>query len=35
VRNLAVHALAVPFIARPLIARSLRDDFELPEYIAA
>jgi 2-polyprenyl-6-methoxyphenol hydroxylase-like FAD-dependent oxidoreductase len=35
VRNLAVHAFAWPFVARPLIARSLRDDLELPEYVAA
>jgi 2-polyprenyl-6-methoxyphenol hydroxylase-like FAD-dependent oxidoreductase len=32
VRNLAVHAFALPFLAKPLTARSLRDDFTLPEY---
>lgn len=35
VRNLAVHAFALPFVAKPLLARSLRDDLELPEYLAA
>ncbi|HVV46361.1 MAG TPA: FAD-binding domain [Bryobacteraceae bacterium] len=35
VRNLAVHAFALPFVAKPLMARSLKDDFELPEYSAA
>jgi 2-polyprenyl-6-methoxyphenol hydroxylase-like FAD-dependent oxidoreductase len=35
VRNLAVHAFALPFVGKPLLARSLRDDFELPEYTAA
>jgi 2-polyprenyl-6-methoxyphenol hydroxylase-like FAD-dependent oxidoreductase len=34
VRNLAVHAFALPFVARPLMARSVRDDFQLPEYPA-
>jgi 2-polyprenyl-6-methoxyphenol hydroxylase-like FAD-dependent oxidoreductase len=32
VRNLVVHALTLPFIARPLWARSFHDDFDLPEY---
>jgi 2-polyprenyl-6-methoxyphenol hydroxylase-like FAD-dependent oxidoreductase len=32
VRNLVVHALAFPFIAKPMMARSFHDDFELPEY---
>lgn len=32
VRNLAVRALARPFLAKRLLARSLRDDFELPRY---
>jgi 2-polyprenyl-6-methoxyphenol hydroxylase-like FAD-dependent oxidoreductase len=32
VRNVVVHALALPFIGRPLLARSFHDDFELPEY---
>ena len=32
IRNLAVRALARPFIAKRLLARSLRDDFELPQY---
>jgi 2-polyprenyl-6-methoxyphenol hydroxylase-like FAD-dependent oxidoreductase len=35
VRNLAVHAFALPFVAKPMLARSLRDDLELPEYLAA
>jgi 2-polyprenyl-6-methoxyphenol hydroxylase-like FAD-dependent oxidoreductase len=35
VRNLAVHAFAFPFVAKPVLARSLRDNFELPEYSAA
>lgn len=32
VRDLAVRALAFPFVAKPLLARTLRDVFELPEY---
>jgi 2-polyprenyl-6-methoxyphenol hydroxylase-like FAD-dependent oxidoreductase len=32
VRNLFVHAFALPLVAKPLLARSLRDDLELPEY---
>ena len=32
IRNLAVRALARPFLAKRLLARSLRDDFELPRY---
>lgn len=35
VRNIAVHALGLPFVGRPAIARSLKDDFELPDYTAA
>jgi len=35
VRSLAVHAFALPFVAKPLLARSLRDDLELPEYLPA
>jgi 2-polyprenyl-6-methoxyphenol hydroxylase-like FAD-dependent oxidoreductase len=35
VRNLAVHAFGVPLIAKPLLIRSLRDNLELPEYLAA
>lgn len=35
VRNLAIHALSHRFLARPLLARSLRDDLELPQYRAA
>ncbi|HUH95158.1 MAG TPA: FAD-binding domain [Casimicrobiaceae bacterium] len=34
VRSLAVHAFGLPFVAKPLVARSLRDDLELPEYAA-
>jgi 2-polyprenyl-6-methoxyphenol hydroxylase-like FAD-dependent oxidoreductase len=33
--NLAVRAFALPLVAKPLIARSLRDDLELPECRAA
>jgi 2-polyprenyl-6-methoxyphenol hydroxylase-like FAD-dependent oxidoreductase len=32
VRNLAVHAFALPLLAKPFWARSLHDDFTLPEY---
>lgn len=32
VRHLAVHAFARPFVAKPLVARSFQDDFQLPEY---
>jgi 2-polyprenyl-6-methoxyphenol hydroxylase-like FAD-dependent oxidoreductase len=35
VRSLAVHAFGLPFLARPLLARALRDDLELPDYRAA
>jgi 2-polyprenyl-6-methoxyphenol hydroxylase-like FAD-dependent oxidoreductase len=35
VRNLAVHAFGVPLIAKPLLVRSLRDNLELPQYLAA
>jgi 2-polyprenyl-6-methoxyphenol hydroxylase-like FAD-dependent oxidoreductase len=31
-RNLAVHLFALPFLGKPFWARSLRDDFTLPEY---
>jgi 2-polyprenyl-6-methoxyphenol hydroxylase-like FAD-dependent oxidoreductase len=34
-RNLVVNALSVPFVARSVLARSLRDDLELPHYLAA
>jgi len=32
VRNLAVRAFALPLLAKPFWARSLHDDFTLPEY---
>ena len=32
VRNLAVHVFALPWLAKPFWARSLHDDFKLPEY---
>ncbi len=32
VRNLVVHTFALPFVAKPLLARSFHDDFRLPEY---
>jgi 2-polyprenyl-6-methoxyphenol hydroxylase-like FAD-dependent oxidoreductase len=35
VRNLAVNALAVPFLANRLIGGSLRDELVLPDYLAA
>ncbi len=35
VRNLAVHAFALPFVAKPVLARSFRDDFDLPVCLAA
>ena len=35
VRNIAVHAFALPFVAKPMLARALRDDLDLPEYLAA
>ena len=35
VRNLVVHALSIPLVATPLLARSLHDDLVLPEYLAA
>jgi 2-polyprenyl-6-methoxyphenol hydroxylase-like FAD-dependent oxidoreductase len=31
-RNLIVNSMSVPFVANRLLARSVRDDFELPEY---
>jgi 2-polyprenyl-6-methoxyphenol hydroxylase-like FAD-dependent oxidoreductase len=34
-RNLAVNALSLPFVARSVLARSLRDDIDLPHYLAA
>ena len=34
-RNLAVHALSIRFLAKRLLARSLHDDLELPQYLAA
>ena len=33
VRDLAVHALALPFVGKRLLVGTLRDDFELPEYV--
>ncbi len=35
VRNVAVHAFALPLLAKPLMARALRDDIELPDYLAS
>ncbi len=35
VRNVAVNALSIEFFGKRLLARSLRDDFELPHYLAA
>ena len=35
VRNAAVHALSLPFLAKLLVAHSLQDDLELPHYLAA
>ncbi len=35
VRSVAIHALSLRFLAKPLLARSLRDDLELPRYSAA
>jgi len=35
VRNLLVKALSIRFVARGVLARSLHDDLELPEYLAA
>jgi 2-polyprenyl-6-methoxyphenol hydroxylase-like FAD-dependent oxidoreductase len=32
VRDLAVHAMAIPIIAKPLLARTFRETLELPEY---
>ncbi len=32
VRNLLVHAFSIPWLGKPFWARSLRDDFALPEY---
>jgi 2-polyprenyl-6-methoxyphenol hydroxylase-like FAD-dependent oxidoreductase len=32
VRNLLVRVFSIPWLARPFWSRSLRDDFELPEY---
>lgn len=34
-RNLAVNALSIPFFEKRWLARSLHDDLELPEYLAA
>ncbi|HTQ03063.1 MAG TPA: FAD-binding domain [Polyangiaceae bacterium] len=34
-RNAAVNAFSIPFVAKHLVLRSLRDDFELPDYEAA
>ncbi len=35
VRNVAVDALSIPFLTKLLLARSLRDELELPQYLAA
>ena len=35
VRNLAVGALSLPYLGKRLVARSLQDDFTLPEYRTA
>lgn len=35
VRNLLVEALSIRFVAKRLLARSVHDDLELPEYLAA
>jgi len=32
VRNLAVRAFALPWLGKPFWARSLHDDFTLPQY---
>ena len=32
VRNLAVRAFALPWLGKPFWARSLHDDFTLPDY---
>lgn len=33
VRNVAVHAFSIPFLAKRLLARSVHDDLELPQYL--
>jgi 2-polyprenyl-6-methoxyphenol hydroxylase-like FAD-dependent oxidoreductase len=33
-RNVAINALAAPMLGRRLLARALRDDFVLPDYLA-
>ncbi len=35
VRNISLNALSIPFFAKRWLARSLNDDLELPEYLAA
>ena len=35
VRNAAVHALSLPFLARLSVAHSLHDDLQLPHYLVA
>lgn len=35
VRNLVVKTLSIRFVAKRLLARSVHDDLELPEYVAA
>jgi 2-polyprenyl-6-methoxyphenol hydroxylase-like FAD-dependent oxidoreductase len=35
VRNLVVEALSIRFVAKRLLARSVHDDLELPEYLPA
>ena len=32
VRDLAVHAFSLPWLAKPFWKRSLRDEFALPQY---
>jgi hypothetical protein len=34
VRDMVVTALSLPFVVRRVLARSVRDDLELPRYAA-
>lgn len=34
VRNVAVNAFSIPFLAKRVVAKALRDDLVLPEYVA-
>ena len=34
-RDMAVNTFSIPFVAKQVVTRSLRDDFELPDYEAA